>query len=173
MTAAPRIYVASLSDYNAGRLHGTWIDANQDTDDIKDAISAMLKDSKEPVAEEYAIHDYENFGPIKLREHESIDDVARIAAAIDEHGEAFKLAYANFSDLDAALEAVTEHYQGSFRSLEDWAEQFLSDTGAFQGVSDTLQMYFDYDRYARDAELGGDIWSDTDSEGNVHVFWNR
>jgi hypothetical protein len=23
----PRIYVASLADYNAGRLHGSWLDA--------------------------------------------------------------------------------------------------------------------------------------------------
>ena len=30
----PRIYVASLSDYNAGRLHGTWIHADDDPDDI-------------------------------------------------------------------------------------------------------------------------------------------
>ena len=28
-TSGPRIYVASLSDYNAGRLHGEWIDADQ------------------------------------------------------------------------------------------------------------------------------------------------
>ena len=29
---APHIYVASLADYNAGRLVGRWIDADQDTD---------------------------------------------------------------------------------------------------------------------------------------------
>ncbi len=27
----PRIYVASLSDYNAGRLHGQWLDAAEGT----------------------------------------------------------------------------------------------------------------------------------------------
>ena len=31
MTAqeCPRVYVASLSDYNAGRLHGVWINAKE------------------------------------------------------------------------------------------------------------------------------------------------
>lgn len=31
----PRIYVASLSDYNAGTLHGKWIDADQSAEDIQ------------------------------------------------------------------------------------------------------------------------------------------
>lgn len=42
-----RIYVASLSDYNAGILHGTWIDFAQltDLDDLRAAIAAMLATS--------------------------------------------------------------------------------------------------------------------------------
>ena len=31
---SPRIYVACLAAYNAGRLHGRWIDANQSAEDI-------------------------------------------------------------------------------------------------------------------------------------------
>lgn len=53
----PRIYVASLSDYNAGRLHGSWLDANQPVDQLNDGVQAMLASSTEPLAEEYAIHD--------------------------------------------------------------------------------------------------------------------
>ena len=34
----PRIYVASLSDYNAGRLHGTWINASYGADEIREEI---------------------------------------------------------------------------------------------------------------------------------------
>lgn len=42
-----RIYVASLSDYNASILHGTWIDFAQltDLDDLRAAIAAMLATS--------------------------------------------------------------------------------------------------------------------------------
>ena len=36
--AQPRIYVASLSDYNAGRLHGVWLDANQDVEELQAAV---------------------------------------------------------------------------------------------------------------------------------------
>ena len=45
---SPRIYVASLSDYNAGNLHGVWIDADQDEDAIQEEIAAMLRESKHP-----------------------------------------------------------------------------------------------------------------------------
>jgi hypothetical protein len=31
----PRIYVASLSDYNNGVLHGRWIDASSDPEDMQ------------------------------------------------------------------------------------------------------------------------------------------
>ena len=63
---SPRIYVASLSDYNAGQLHGKWIDADQEASNILGAVHAMLSASTEPYAEEWAIHDYEGFGDLRL-----------------------------------------------------------------------------------------------------------
>lgn len=77
----PRIYVSSLSDYNAGRLYGAWINANQDDEDIQEAISEMLSRSTESIAEEWAIHDYEGFGPLRIDEYESIEHVAKVAVA--------------------------------------------------------------------------------------------
>ena len=38
----PRIYVASLSDYNAGILHGVWLDAAQEPDELQAHIDLML-----------------------------------------------------------------------------------------------------------------------------------
>ncbi|HXK39588.1 MAG TPA: antirestriction protein ArdA, partial [Candidatus Paceibacterota bacterium] len=49
----PRIYVASLADYNAGRLQGRWIRADQPSDDIYREIQAMLAESEIPEAEEW------------------------------------------------------------------------------------------------------------------------
>ena len=43
--AQPRIYVASLADYNEGRLHGAWIDAAQDEDELERAVKEMLAQS--------------------------------------------------------------------------------------------------------------------------------
>lgn len=87
--APPRIYVASLSDYNAGRLHGAWIDAVQEIDELHGAIADMLAGSSTGRAEEWAIHDYEGFGPVELSEYESLANVARLARGIAEHGPAY------------------------------------------------------------------------------------
>lgn len=43
-----RIYAACLASYNNGRLHGVWIDADQDEDSINAEIRAMLKASPYP-----------------------------------------------------------------------------------------------------------------------------
>ena len=38
---SPKVWIASLSDYNAGRLHGAWIDAGQPAEELHAAISAL------------------------------------------------------------------------------------------------------------------------------------
>ena len=43
-----RIYVACLAAYNNGILHGCWIDAEQEPDEIRSGINEMLKAS--PIA---------------------------------------------------------------------------------------------------------------------------
>ena len=82
----PRIYVACLAAYNNGYLHGAWIDADQGADEIRDEIAAMLARSPIKGAEEYAIHDYEGFEGVSIKEYAGIDTVARMGAFIAEHG---------------------------------------------------------------------------------------
>ncbi len=89
LAGTPRIYVASLADYNSGRLHGRWIDAGQSAEAIREQIAEMLAESKEPIAEEWAIHDYEGFGDLGLSEWQDIDKVAEVAFLIGEHGPVF------------------------------------------------------------------------------------
>ncbi|OLZ74227.1 hypothetical protein AV521_00575 [Streptomyces sp. IMTB 2501] len=79
-----QIYAACLASYNNGMLHGEWIDATQDPDSINREIQLMLEASPIPGAEEFAIHDYEDFGGIQLGEYESIDDLHLIALALDD-----------------------------------------------------------------------------------------
>jgi antirestriction protein len=112
-STGPRIYVADLAAYNAGRLHGVWIDAAQDLDDVWAEVNAMLRASpypnvevtcpncegdsasecetckgrgKVPSAEEWAIHDYEGFEGIELGEYEAMDRVVQLANVLDNLG---------------------------------------------------------------------------------------
>lgn len=177
-TTTPRIYVASLSDYNAGRLHGRWIDA---TDDIGAEVHEMLAESPEPGAEEWAIHDYEGFGPIRLSEWESFETVAALATAIEEHGDAFAVFYENESrdSVADALESFEESYGGHWDSVEDYARELFDDTAPSVEAREMVDSQWpftciDWEHAARELTLGGDIWvHELDSSPwGVYVFRN-
>jgi antirestriction protein len=78
-----RIYVACLASYNAGILHGRWIDASSDPDAMQGEIDAMLKASREPGAEEWAVHDYDGV-PSGLGEYPGLDKIAAFVALCEE-----------------------------------------------------------------------------------------
>lgn len=87
MSEEIRIYVACLAAYINGKLHGVWIDATDNIDDIQDRINEMLESSPEEDAEEWAIHDYEGYGSYRLSEYEGIESAHEVACFIEEHGE--------------------------------------------------------------------------------------
>ena len=171
----PRIYVASLSDYNAGRLHGKWIEAAQDANELQKAVTSMLKDSPTPGAEEFAIHDFENFGPLKLHEYESLGTVSRLALGITTHGPAFAHFASFFGTNDNTLNEFEDAYFGHYDSIEKYADQILDDLGYVKQVDDLLPEYlqpyvtFDVEGFARDMELSGDVVT-SEGDGGVYVF---
>jgi len=190
-----RIYVASLSDYNAGSLLGRWIDANQDADDIHAEVRELLRESKHPnvmvecpecdgagcddcggkgevpSAEEWAIHDYE-LGGIKISEHESFETVSALAEAVEEHGEAFVFWWNNETRDEVDTDAFQEAYQGVHESLADYAQTWMEDTGSIpKDLPDLIRNNIDWEGIGRDFELGGDIWTERGDDG-LHVFSN-
>ncbi len=184
----PRIYVASLSDYNEGRLHGVWIDANQSAYDIEMAALAMLKASPSPLAEEWAIHDYEGFAQIGINEHEDFQQVSALAELIVKHGEAFAAWCAGTGDdlTDGSFEeAFLEAYEGAYASLGEFAQHFAEDDlgvmaqydvrdwSMFQQPDDLTSVWpftcIDWERAGRELVMGGDVWTSRGDDG-VFVF---
>jgi len=169
----PRIYVACLASYNNGVLHGRWIDAAQYPGDIEDEIAAMLAESSEPSAEEWAIHDYDNFGGIRLGESESMMDVATLAGLVVQYGAVFAALVNHIgTNHEESARMMTENYQGLWDSPAAWAKEQLKDSGQLAEVPPMLRGYVDFEAYARDCELGGDILS-FDVGNQVAVFWNH
>ena len=159
-TTSPRIYVASLADYNAGRLHGCWIDAATDVEDIYEGVQAMLKASKELFAEEWAIHDYEGFGSYRLSEYESFERVSKIAHAIEEHGDPFSawLKHEDDDDIDALVERFEEGYRGHFDSPKDFAVEWCMGCGWNTLTPTQLDENYgiiDWEHIAHELEIGG------------------
>ena len=168
-----RIYVASLSDYNAGILHGAWIDFDQldDIDDLWDAVRAMLKTSPTAKAtglpaEEWAIHDYEGWCGFSLSEYCGLEGLWRayeeLVGLVDDGGysaEAIQ-AYAEYGGADITEAAAgtfradfEDAYVGEYESERDFTEELIDDTGMLADVPDFLRNYFDYEAFARDLFL--------------------
>jgi antirestriction protein len=174
----PRVYVASLADYNAGILHGAWIDATGEPDELHADVQAMLARSPTPGAEEFAIHDYEHFGPYRVGEYDRLDWVSRIARGIDEYGLAYA-AWAEHAGHDEdALASFEDAYLGEWDSVEAYAEELLEDLGYLdqldQNVPEILAPYVRVDiaAFAHDLELGGDITAIDHARG-VWLFDGR
>lgn len=177
---APRVYVADLAAYNAGHLAGVWVELGASAEDnleaLNEAASRLLADSPVSGAEEIALHDYDGFGKLDLGEYESLENVANIASLIIEHGEVFAALIDHVggaSQLDEALRLMEEQYQGTYDSLEAWAEQYLDDTGLLAEVPSALRSYIDFESYARDVELSGDVFTLSTSDGLLHVFFGH
>lgn len=200
--AMTRIYVASLSDYNDGRLHGVWIDCDgKDAADIYSETNAMLAKSKSPnvlrrlcpdcghyqdvspfraenpdecdecggtlgapfaSAEEWAIHDHEGFHAGTVGESTSFDDIAALAAALDESDDAadaigYLMGNIGYKLADAIERAAdVQFFDGTTR---EYAESLVDDcySDALESLPDLIKYHIDYEGIARDLELSGDI----------------
>lgn len=169
--STPRIYVVCLAAYNNGYLHGVWIDADQDADQIRGEIAATLAGSPVEDAEEYAIHDYEGFEGVSISEYAGIDSVARMAAFIAEHGTLGAGLLEQFSgDMDQAESTLEDRYHGQFATLADYVEKLTTESVT---IPEALRNYVDWDAMAREAEMGGDLFTIATARGEVHVFSNR
>lgn len=175
----PRIWIACLAAYNDGKLHGEWITADREPEELFADIEAMLAHSPVPDAEEWAIFDYENFGDFRVHEFESIERVSKLALGVAEHG----LAYSAWIELAGAepgsWDNFDDQYQGHWDSLTAFAENLIEEFGIGRILHDNLpeqfQPYisFDVQLWGRDLELGGDVEVIDNPEGGVWIFWSR
>lgn len=164
---APKIYVACLAAYNNGYLHGEWIDANQEAWAIYDEIAKMLKASPIPEAEEWAIHDYEDFEGVRISEYAGIESVAEKAVFIVKHGKLGAELIAHFGELGEARDAINDRYHGTFSSLADYVQDITEECTA---IPDSLRFYIDWQAMARDWEMSGDLFTVQTAHDEFHVF---
>jgi len=157
-------YIADLHEYNNGNLIGFWLDLeDKDAEDIRMEIQEFLDKRGH---EEYAVHDWEEM-PSYFGEYPDWEEVVEYVSGVQVHGAAFTVYWDHF--YNCSLDDFQDRYSGSYDSSEDWAEQYLENTGE---VPEYLQYYIDYERYARDAGLSGEM-AFFETNGLVHVFYNH
>jgi len=169
MTNEINIYVADLAAYNNGMLHGVWIDATDELDDIQDQVNEMLKASPVEMAEEYAIHDYEGYGSYNLGEYEGLKSAHETACFIEEFPDFGAELLNYFCDIEEARKTAEESYNGCYSSIADYAQELTEETSE---IPSHLEFYIDYEKMGRDMEMSGDIFTITTAFDEVHIFWN-
>lgn len=181
----PEIWVGSLSDYNHGFLHGMWIAADQEPDEIHEQIAWLLQTSPAArrygdVAEEWGIFDYAGFGGYRVSEYASLDTVSLVGQGIAEHGPAYAEWVAYVGDTAGELlddESFRDHYEGTYDSLEDYVEYILEETGFYSELDRALDVLpEDLRRHVRvDVEGLAEEWGQglhvvETRDGRVFVF---
>lgn len=162
-TDTPRVWIGSLSAYNAGKLIGQWVDA----DDLEamEAVAAKLP------GEEFALMDREGFGDL-IGEYTPLETVAKLAELLAEHGEAFRLFCDNegLSESDAvdAVGSFEESYRGDWSSSwnpgRDYAEQTAEELGCLPDGRQWPLNHIDWDAAWRELSMDG-YW-----EQDGHIF---
>ena len=147
---APKVYMACLGCYNEGRLHGSWIDADQLEMRYELAEGENPDFAKCTILhhDEWAIHDYD--GIPAIGEHPDIDYLIKVMRCIEEHGEAFlewfNLDPYNKSHHDDLSEAFQDAYAGKWDSKEEFAEDFAESMGYIDSNStNPLWRYIDFE----------------------------
>ena len=99
------------------------------------------------------------------------DTVARMGAFIAEHGALGAGLLEQFGgDMEQAESILENCYHGQFASLAEYMEELTTESVT---IPEALRYYVDWDAMARDAEMGGDLFTIETAHGEVHVFSNR
>lgn len=77
--------------------------------------------------------------------------------ALDEQERHTVSAYLDEIDQGSDVESALEAFDGEHDSEEDWARDFWDQSGMSSELPEFAKNYIDYQQFARDASLGGDI----------------
>lgn len=165
-----RIYVGTYSKYNSGSIKGAWLDLEDYSDKAAflAACRALHSDETDP---ELMFQDYEDF-PKAFYDESSVSDDLWNWLELDEDDRDLLAAYQDAIGDDADIADARDAFMGNGYDTEaDWAAEYLEETGMLESIPENLRNYFDYEAYARDARLGGDVVFYRDGSG-IWVFHN-
>jgi hypothetical protein len=179
-----RIYIQSLSHYNAGVLVGAWLDVEDlDLEEIHEAIRAFLayidkleleRESDLGPIEEYEVADVEL--PFKFTSFEELVSLKEICKSEDGPF-LLKAAQDCGIDTDNGLEHIQDRIMWRVKNSvpgcmsdarEDWAWEQLGE----QGCPERFRSWIDLDHAFQELIDGFSYYYDTGSENGLVVFSN-
>jgi len=164
-----KVYVSTYGNYSSGNLKGAWVDCENfsDKEDFVKHCLSLFPKQRDP---ELMFQDYEDFPRAYYSEsnikEELWDDYLRLN---DNEKEIVNLGL-DHGIADNARDCL-ERFHGVHNTPEDWAQETLEETGMFENVPKELVYYFDFEAYASDCQLSGDV-SFIREHGYTYVFNN-
>jgi len=154
--------LTNLEKYNEGELIFTRLVLPATTEEIETAYD-KIGVAEGTMYEESFISDYEtDINGLSISEYASIDDLNELAEELESFDEYELEVFGAMLDFgyatDDALQKVQDNeyrmYDGCF-SMAEVAEMYADETGLLESVPDDLRMYFDFEAYGRDMDIGG------------------
>ena len=164
-----RIFVSTYEKYNNGRIIGQWVDLADysDKNEFLKACYSLNADEGDP---ELMFQDFEDVPEGMASESHISPEIWDYMALSESDQEIFSL-YRKYIDETGDIPQALESYLGEYSSKEEWAEEWLEESGILDQVPECLRYHIDFSSFARDAQLGGDVYFTSDS-GVTHVFRN-
>ena len=165
-----RIYVGTYAKYNDGNLKGEWLDLDDygDAEAFATACRELHSDENDP---ELMFQDFEGF-PKAFYGESHLDPRIWEWLGLDEQDQELWAVYLDKVDPDASFESARDAFMGTAKDEADWAYEYLNDCGMLASLPDWARNYFDFEAYARDAGIGGDV-TFVRHDGELWVFSNH
>ena len=155
-----RIYLTNLGKYNEGELIGEWV--NLPVASFDDVLRKIGIDGK--YYDEYFITDFDtNIPGLHIGEYDNINELNELAERVKDLDEGQLLIVGARLDKGESFEDALDHCDDGTiyydcMTDEDLGYQLVDMFGGTENLDkDTLEMYFDYDGYGRDAKINGDF----------------
>lgn len=162
----PKIYVGTYALYSNGSINGKWFDLEDyaDKDEFLEACKEFLKGEADP---ELMFQDHEGIPKTFISESWIDSEFWDYMNYDDRYDGEAKAAYmACFDKWDES--DFEERFNGKFDSWAEMAEEFCDSCGTLDQIPENLRYYFDFELYANDIRLSGDMCED-----NGYFFWNH
>ena len=161
-----RVYVGTYAKYNDGSLFGKWLSLEDynDKEEFLKACAELHSDEEDP---ELMFQDWEGI-PSGMVSECSVDaECWTLLDAYERYDEGAVIAYCQcFGEWNEAR--FNDSFRGEFDSWETMAEELLEETGVIYEIPENLRYYFDYEKYARDLRIAGDL-----VEHSGYFFWGH
>jgi antirestriction protein len=170
-----RVWIGDLHDYTNGVLRGKWITLSDETtvESLQSDVNAMLAEADDSYPHSEYFFEYENI-PLSS-EYYSFEALLKVASLVRVHGSDIVRGFIDWAGIEA-IEAFEDAFLGVYSSLEAYAHEFIHACYDLDKMLGALASYFDYGAFARDLDMGGDIFyvDVTTADGvDVAIFNSR